>query len=196
MWSPDSSRIALEDVDPGSTAAADEARLAIYDLASGTKRVLESSVSPVKRGAAVWTITSNPEHTWYYEGWSWSPDGRSLLLLKDHRTRPIVVDIATDTATELPWETDSFPSWQPIVEFAAQADRKPPAHGLCLSRTLDDSTSGDPRLARGGAGSRPAQPVIEAAVVYGRDNGWVLATEDLRRGLACGCSASCGRKEG
>lgn len=39
-------------------------------------------------------------------------DGRSLLLLKDHLTRPVLIDVATDTATELAWETDSFPSWQ------------------------------------------------------------------------------------
>lgn len=90
-------------------------RIALFDLASGTKRVLESSMSPVKVGAAVETITNNEWHTWYYEGWSWSPDGRSLLLLKDHRTRPMVVDVATDTATELPWETDPFPSWQRTV---------------------------------------------------------------------------------
>jgi hypothetical protein len=50
-------------------------RIALFDLASGTKRVLESSMSPVKVGAAVETITDNEWHTWYYEGWSWSPDG-------------------------------------------------------------------------------------------------------------------------
>lgn len=116
MWSPDSSSIAYEDVGPGSfPGAPDEVRIAVVDLASGAKRVLESSISPVKVGAAVETMTSNEWHTWYYEGWSWSPDGRSLLLLKDHRTRPVVIDVATDTATELPWETDSFPSWQRTV---------------------------------------------------------------------------------
>ena len=111
-WSPDSSSVASADFGRGERLQVDEVRIAVHDLASGTKRILESTVTQVKRGAAVQTITNNTMHTWYHEGWSWSPDGRSLLLLKDHRTRPVVVDGATDTATELPWETDSFPSWQ------------------------------------------------------------------------------------
>ena len=116
IWSPDSSSIAYEATGLGWHLGdpEEEVRIAVIDVASGTERVLESSVSRVKRGAAVETITNNTEHTWYYEGWSWSPDGQSLLLLKDHRTRPVIVDVATDTATELPWEADSNPSWQRI----------------------------------------------------------------------------------
>jgi len=120
LWSPDGSSIAFEDFshwlpDPEAILdLADETRIAVHDLASGSKRVLESSVSPLKEGATIWTITGNPKHDYYYEGWSWSPDGRSLLILRDHRTRPIVVTVATDTAIELPWETDSFPSWQRV----------------------------------------------------------------------------------
>jgi hypothetical protein len=48
------------------------------------------------------------------EGWSWSPDGRSILVLRQARTRPLIVDIATDQATELPWLVDDSPSWQPL----------------------------------------------------------------------------------
>lgn len=114
MWSPDGSSIAYEHFGPDWDAQAlpAERRLAVYDVVSGTKRVLDSSVSSLKEGATVQTITNNPMHAWYWEGWSWSPDGRSILILKDHGTRPVVVDVETDTATELPWETDSFPSWQ------------------------------------------------------------------------------------
>jgi hypothetical protein len=49
---------------------------------------------------------------WDYEGWSWSPDGRSIVLLEQAGTRPFVVDVETGEATELPWDADSAPSWQ------------------------------------------------------------------------------------
>lgn len=116
MSSPDGSAIAFEDwvwVSFDSQPA--ETPIAVLHLASATKRVLEASVSPLKKGAAVETITSNTLRTWCYEGWSWSPDGRNILLLKDHMTRPVLIDVATDTATELPWVTDSNPSWQRVA---------------------------------------------------------------------------------
>jgi hypothetical protein len=45
----------------------------------------------------------------------WAPDGRSLLVLEDHRTRPWVVDIEADTIAELPRLADSMPSWQRVT---------------------------------------------------------------------------------
>jgi hypothetical protein len=45
----------------------------------------------------------------------WAPDGRSLLVLEKHRTRPWVVDIKSDAVTELPWLADSMPSWQRVT---------------------------------------------------------------------------------
>jgi dipeptidyl aminopeptidase/acylaminoacyl peptidase len=110
-WSPDGLSVASEDWGGGGRLETDEVRIAVHDLVLGTKRILESSVTPQKRGAAVQTITWNTAHTWYFEGWAWSPDGRSLLVLQEHLSRPLVIDVATDTATQLPWITDSFPSW-------------------------------------------------------------------------------------
>jgi Tol biopolymer transport system component len=110
QWSPDGSRIAYEYV----RAKADRAVIAIRDLRSGKRRLLESTSAHGKdAGARFSTLTyNNVVHHWYYEGWLWAPDGRSLLVLENHRTRPWVVDIETDTVIKLPWPADSMPSWQ------------------------------------------------------------------------------------
>jgi Tol biopolymer transport system component len=113
QWSPDGSKIAYdrEGTDPDRPTAV----IVIVDLASGVERVLEATRATQKTGARFHTTSSNRYHTWYHEGWSWAPDGRSLLVLENHRTRPWVVDIETDTVTELPWLADSMPSWQRVT---------------------------------------------------------------------------------
>lgn len=110
QWSPDGSRIAFERV----RKKTDRAVLVVVDLKSGKERPLESTSAAGKDAGAKFPTTTynNVVHHWYYEGWTWSPDGRSLLVLENHRTRPWVVDIETDTLTELPWLADSMPSWQ------------------------------------------------------------------------------------
>jgi hypothetical protein len=54
-------------------------------------------------------------HRYAYEGWSWTPDGRSIVMLERAGTRPVVVDVETGDAIELPWEADSAPSWQRVA---------------------------------------------------------------------------------
>jgi hypothetical protein len=110
QWSPAGSRIAFERI----RAESDRAVIVIVDLDTGKERSLESTSAVGKdAGARFSTVTyNNVVHHWYYEGWMWAPDGRSLLVLENHRTRPWVVDIETDTVTELPWLADSMPSWQ------------------------------------------------------------------------------------
>jgi Tol biopolymer transport system component len=112
QWSPDGSRIAYEHI----RAKEDRAVIAIRDLRSSKKRLLESTSAAGKdAGARFPTLTyNNVVHHWYHEGWQWSPDGRSLLVLENHRTRPWVVDIETDTVTKLPWLADAMPSWQRV----------------------------------------------------------------------------------
>ena len=112
QWSPDGSRIAYEHI----RAKADRAVIAIFDLRSDKRSLLEStSASGKDAGARFPTLTyNNVVHHWYYEGWMWAPDGRSLLVLENHRTRPWVVDIERDTITELRWLADSMPSWQRV----------------------------------------------------------------------------------
>jgi dipeptidyl aminopeptidase/acylaminoacyl peptidase len=114
QWSPDASKLAYDresnDPDQPPTGV-----IVITDLASGAERVLEATRAAQKNGARFDTVTDNMGHTWYHEGWSWAPDGRSLLVLENHRTRPWVVDIETDTVTKLPWLADSMPSWQRVT---------------------------------------------------------------------------------
>ena len=112
QWSPDGSQIAVERAD----SRTDRGVLVILDVDSGQERSLEATSAAGKEaGARFPTVTyNNVVHHWYYEGWMWAPDGHSLLILEDHRTRPWIVDIATDTVTELPWEADSMPSWQRV----------------------------------------------------------------------------------
>jgi Tol biopolymer transport system component len=115
QWSPDSRTVAYERWGRLVDQPDPEIKIGLIDVESGAERVLESTRAPVKVGADVQTITWNTHHTWYYEGWQWSPDGKSLLILENHRTRPWLIDIAADTRTELPWVTDSNPSWQRVV---------------------------------------------------------------------------------
>jgi dipeptidyl aminopeptidase/acylaminoacyl peptidase len=112
QWSPDGSRIAYEHL----RGKADRAVIAIRDLRSSERRLLESTSATGKdAGARFPTLTyNNVVHHWYYEGWIWAPDGRSLLVFEDHRTRPWVVDVERDTITKLPWLADSMPSWQRV----------------------------------------------------------------------------------
>lgn len=113
QWSPDHSRIAFERVN----ARTDRAVLVILDLKSGKKRPLHSTSARGKDAGAKFATTTynNVAHHWFYESWMWAPDGRSLLVLENQRTRPWVVDVTSDTVTRLPWLADSMPSWQRVT---------------------------------------------------------------------------------
>jgi dipeptidyl aminopeptidase/acylaminoacyl peptidase len=133
QWSSDGSRIAFERGPPlvsTNRKPTDRGVITIVGLDSGKKRTLEStSVARKDAGARFPTVTYNNQgFQAYYEGWQWSPDGRSLLVLENHRTRPWVVDVERDTITKLPWLADSMPSWQrlprgwtAVIAFVATA---------------------------------------------------------------------------
>jgi Tol biopolymer transport system component len=95
--------------------------IGILDIETGAEGVLEAASAVVKDMAnretdpdAFRTYSIRTEHRYAYEGWSWTPDGRSIVVLERHGTRPFSVDIETGHVTELPWEADSAPSWQRV----------------------------------------------------------------------------------
>ena len=124
-WAPDSTRIASQRC--SRQPAGGGSVIVITDVATGDERVLESTAVLTKSEGTPFAPeppTDEPLCGWYdgpegrawdYEGWSWSPDGRSIVLLERRGTRPLVVDVETGAAAELPWESDSAPSWQRVA---------------------------------------------------------------------------------
>jgi hypothetical protein len=115
-WSPDGSRIAVVQLDvvlAGSTAYCPESWsydhcesatwISIVDVDAGSGRILEGTHN----------VAGDEEAG--IEGYSWAPDGRSLLLLRKPGTRLVTVDVETGLATELPWAADSPSSWQRVA---------------------------------------------------------------------------------
>ena len=103
-WSPDGSRILFDRV---SIDAADmwfplTVQIMVVDVATGAE--WELGAPKVVAGR------QDP-----YPGRSWSPDGRSIVVLEQPGTRPIVIDVDTGQTTQLPWEADSPPSWQRVA---------------------------------------------------------------------------------
>ena len=123
-WSPDGTRIAFQRC--SRYPDGDGSVIVLVDVASGSERILEATSVLTKREGEPFGQSEGTEEplcgwysgpdgrAWDYEGWSWSPDGRSIVMLERSGTRPMVVDVETGQATELPWEADSAPSWQRI----------------------------------------------------------------------------------
>ena len=118
-WSPDSSKIALER--PVTVSGNAGSVIAILEIETGTERVLEATSAAEKpmanRATDPQAFRTDSIRTWHryaYEGWSWTPDGRGIVVLERHGTRPMVVNIDTGLTTELPWTSESAVSWQRV----------------------------------------------------------------------------------
>ena len=118
-WSPDGSTIALEK--PVTMSGRAGSVIAVLDVETGSERVLEATsavekdmADPATDPDAFRTASIRTGHRYAYEGWSWTPDGRGIVVLERHGTRPFFVDIETGQVTELPWEIDGAPSWQRV----------------------------------------------------------------------------------
>jgi Tol biopolymer transport system component len=99
QWSPDGTRIASVrwlGCDPKHPCFGGDPQIVITDVASGLEAYAGDPTSDLV-------------------GWSWSPDGRSILVQERAGGRPLVMDLGSGVATELPWEADSLPSWQRVT---------------------------------------------------------------------------------
>ena len=118
-WSPDGSKIAIET--RVAEPEASDSVIVILGVETGEERILQSTTAiekdmadPATDPDAFRTSSVRTYHRYAYEGWSWTPDGRSIVVVERHGTRPFLVDIETDGATELPWVTDGAASFQRV----------------------------------------------------------------------------------
>lgn len=101
-WSPDGSMVLMirgaDDVDADlrHSSFTRTWQFVVVDVTTGEERIVATrseDLAPSPMG-------------------SWSPDGRSVIVWDGPGTRPTVIDIETGALTELPWASDSEPSWR------------------------------------------------------------------------------------
>jgi Tol biopolymer transport system component len=101
-WSPDGRRIALNRwVGPAGTYEYpwDRGGLVVVDVDNGVEREIGGELS--------------------FEYWTWSPDGRSILLGRVHLNgtdRIVIVDVESGDTSLVPWDHLSAPSWQRLAQ--------------------------------------------------------------------------------
>jgi dipeptidyl aminopeptidase/acylaminoacyl peptidase len=97
-WSPDGTRIAFGRWNNDADGNVDPRPVVIVDLATGEER--EASNREVNG----------------YSGWTWSPDGSSILQVPGDGSEDagtvIVVDAATGQSHKIGWMSGSAPTWQ------------------------------------------------------------------------------------
>lgn len=97
-WSPDGSKIALQRWEQLGDGSQGLNPIAVVDVASGSVR----SVGPTSPNGFV--------------SWAWSPDGKSILEVPmDDSGALLQVDVASGTATPVPWTVRSVANWQRVA---------------------------------------------------------------------------------
>jgi len=101
-WSPDGSMILIE-----RSKAEDQAPIKSQTIVVEVATSIEHAIG----SPTTWPYARRDSVPYLPTG-SWSPDGQKVLVFEGPGTRPIVIDIETGASTELPWASDSHPSWR------------------------------------------------------------------------------------